>query len=283
MNGLFGKRIKEARLHKKLTQKDLAEILCVTPQAISKWENGVGLPDVAMFPTISEKLDIPLEDLLTDSKEEGGGKKVAVKPLKRKGNFKIVAYIMIGIAVAMSAALALNIYFTGQNAIKSEILTAAKISGRENNFKLEFTRNDGSKGVYIRKYFFDGRLLFYYSYGEDTLYKYGDTVYDADGNFVTDKSEVFSMFDLDFISSSDSLSRLKNGDYGYDFSVGFNTEKEFLKVVSGESVTSASAHLRTDDGLFRFAEITSGDKTCSVKFSYGFEIDLRFPEFIIFA
>ena len=41
MNYITGTVIKELREKKKLTQKELAEILCVSEKTISKWENGV--------------------------------------------------------------------------------------------------------------------------------------------------------------------------------------------------------------------------------------------------
>ena len=43
----IGKFIAELRKEKKLTQKDLADKLGVTDKAISKWENGRGMPDVS--------------------------------------------------------------------------------------------------------------------------------------------------------------------------------------------------------------------------------------------
>ena len=39
----IGNQIKSLRLAKGVTQEQLAEALRVTPQAVSKWENGVSL------------------------------------------------------------------------------------------------------------------------------------------------------------------------------------------------------------------------------------------------
>lgn len=41
MNYITGTVIRELREKKKLTQKELAEILCVSEKTISKWETGV--------------------------------------------------------------------------------------------------------------------------------------------------------------------------------------------------------------------------------------------------
>ena len=52
--------------------KILPVMLGITPQAISKWENGVGYPDVTLFPDIARSLDVSLEMLfgtqVTDTK-----------------------------------------------------------------------------------------------------------------------------------------------------------------------------------------------------------------------
>ncbi|MBQ9647680.1 MAG: helix-turn-helix transcriptional regulator [Oscillospiraceae bacterium] len=54
----FGQFISEERAAKGLTQKELAERLGVTDKAISKWERGVCLPDVAKFDDIAAALDL---------------------------------------------------------------------------------------------------------------------------------------------------------------------------------------------------------------------------------
>ncbi len=42
------------------TQTALAEKLGIAPQSISKWECGVGYPDVTLFPVIAELFDVPI-------------------------------------------------------------------------------------------------------------------------------------------------------------------------------------------------------------------------------
>ena len=56
----IGNFIKEQRKFKKLTQAEFAEKLGVTNRAVSKWENGICLPDISLFETICNVLEITL-------------------------------------------------------------------------------------------------------------------------------------------------------------------------------------------------------------------------------
>jgi transcriptional regulator with XRE-family HTH domain len=56
----FGQRIKAARDSKGWKQKELAAAVHVEPVTVSRWENGVHLPELATLQVIAEKLDKPL-------------------------------------------------------------------------------------------------------------------------------------------------------------------------------------------------------------------------------
>ena len=53
----FGHKIAGLRNEKKMTQTELAEVLGVSTQAVSKWETGGGFPDVQTVPDIARALD----------------------------------------------------------------------------------------------------------------------------------------------------------------------------------------------------------------------------------
>lgn len=60
----FSERFVQARQDKRLTQKQLAERLGVTSQAISKWETGSSLPDLEMINEIAILLDCSIDYLV---------------------------------------------------------------------------------------------------------------------------------------------------------------------------------------------------------------------------
>ena len=67
MENNIGRQIRIHRLHCSMTQEKLAELLCVTPQAVSKWENGVSYPDITLLPELSAALGIKIDELFETS------------------------------------------------------------------------------------------------------------------------------------------------------------------------------------------------------------------------
>ncbi|MGN0579748.1 MAG: helix-turn-helix domain-containing protein [Ruminococcus sp.] len=57
--------IKTLREKKKMTQAQLADILCVSDKTISKWETAKGLPDITMLEDLAGALGISVTELLT--------------------------------------------------------------------------------------------------------------------------------------------------------------------------------------------------------------------------
>ncbi len=64
MDETLGKRIAGNRKRLELTQERLAEQLGVTAQAVSKWENDLSCPDIAMLPKLAEIFGITTDELL---------------------------------------------------------------------------------------------------------------------------------------------------------------------------------------------------------------------------
>lgn len=60
----IGENLKKQRKLKELTQEQLADILGVSFQAVSKWERGEVYPDIELLPTIAEYFGITTDELM---------------------------------------------------------------------------------------------------------------------------------------------------------------------------------------------------------------------------
>lgn len=63
-NEKTGRLIRELRTQKGLTQAQLAGLINVSDKAVSKWERGLGCPDVSLLSTLSEMLEVNIDRLL---------------------------------------------------------------------------------------------------------------------------------------------------------------------------------------------------------------------------
>ena len=60
----FAENLKQLRKDRQLSQEELAEILDVSRQAVSKWEQGIGYPEVEKLLLLSSKLNVSLDSLM---------------------------------------------------------------------------------------------------------------------------------------------------------------------------------------------------------------------------
>lgn len=67
-NQKFGKFILSLRKEKGWTQLELAEKLNVTDKAISKWERGIGFPDIKMIEPIAEVFGVSILEIMRSEK-----------------------------------------------------------------------------------------------------------------------------------------------------------------------------------------------------------------------
>ena len=74
----FGNRLKDLRMKYGLTQEEVADKICVTKQAVSKWENGLSLPDVAALSSLAELYNTTVDYLLTGEEKVRVEKEVEI-------------------------------------------------------------------------------------------------------------------------------------------------------------------------------------------------------------
>ena len=123
-NEKVGKFIENLRKEKGLSQQDLAEKLSVSNQAVSKWESGKNLPDIAIQKQICEACNITLEEL--HAGERDIAKRKNTKKLKKENKiFLIIILFLIPIMTFFIVYFALNfralkVYYSNSNITNEE-------------------------------------------------------------------------------------------------------------------------------------------------------------------
>lgn len=97
----IGKFIKKIRQDNQLTQKELADKLGVTYQAVSKWENGKNIPDIATLKLISNEFHVDIDEILEGKTKEG----------KRNNNHKILLIVLFVLfVISLSTIFIISIF-----------------------------------------------------------------------------------------------------------------------------------------------------------------------------
>ncbi len=154
----ISKVIKNIRKSKGLTQSQFAEKYNVTYQAVSKWENGKSMPDIAILKEICQENNINLNDLL-----EG-------KNIKRKNKI-----LLIGAIAAFLLIILVSLILFGRNKNDFEFKT---LSTSCDDFRLygSIAYNDNKTSIYISN-------ITYCGGNDESKYKSIEcTLYEIDNN-----------------------------------------------------------------------------------------------------
>lgn len=117
----IGNFICELRNKKGLTQEELAKKINVTNKAISRWERGVGLPDISLLEPLSNALDVTILELL-NGKHLNGNDEVQkndvnimlnVLSKKNKKNYRLFIFLTVLMILILTLAI-LNFAFNFQ-------------------------------------------------------------------------------------------------------------------------------------------------------------------------
>lgn len=87
----LGERIAQLRKEKGLKQDELAEMLGITPQAVSKWENDQTCPDISLLPKLAEILGVMVDELLSGKTEAV----VKVVPIEERKDIKDMLFRIV--------------------------------------------------------------------------------------------------------------------------------------------------------------------------------------------
>ncbi|MGL5328907.1 MAG: helix-turn-helix domain-containing protein [Peptostreptococcaceae bacterium] len=65
----FGEKLKTLRIKNELSQEQLAERMNVSRQAVTKWENNNGMPDIENLKQIANIFDVTIDSLVYEEEE----------------------------------------------------------------------------------------------------------------------------------------------------------------------------------------------------------------------
>lgn len=91
----FGKKLQELRKSENLSQEELAEIVGVTRQTISKWELGETVPDIKQAKILSRRLKVSMDELSNNEIENIMIEKVCNTDKKTSIILKIVKIFFV--------------------------------------------------------------------------------------------------------------------------------------------------------------------------------------------
>lgn len=136
MNSItFGQFIAQTRKEKNMTQADLAQIIGVTDKAVSRWERGIGFPDINSLEPLANALDITLLELMrserSDSQEkkdhlsEGEATEIMANAVKIARENQFQDRFSIYLAAVITIVTAVLVYLSGHANIGASLLTGA--------------------------------------------------------------------------------------------------------------------------------------------------------------
>lgn len=146
--------IREKRMEKNLSQKDLADHLGVSASAVSKWEKGKSLPDVTLLGPLARLLEVSLEELLNFEKELSAEREMEYLEETRqkllKESFEAVLTWVQGIILTYPSSYTLILWMTSLLESHSVMAAEGIAQETENLFESWYLRvlqrgNEGEK------------------------------------------------------------------------------------------------------------------------------------------
>ena len=105
----FGSFIKSKRIEKNYSQKDLAELLFVSSDAVSKWERGISYPDISLITDICRVLDITEHEFITAANDPAVRKEKSEARLFRRIRKGWILVPTIGYGIALLVCFIVNL------------------------------------------------------------------------------------------------------------------------------------------------------------------------------
>lgn len=192
-----GRFLSQCRREKNMTQAQLAELLGVSNRSVSRWENGITLPDVSLFVPLCRTLGMTLDEFFAGERQGSATEELSVSARHMEGYTRYlsrrthrrtaVLALFLTLALLLTAALAVlcanRSFFTGR--YESEFLPGVtipvpqhclyQITGGvgEYHVKLKTLRQTDSLDIFIDQYlatlepYSDGSEIHWYDPAQD--------------------------------------------------------------------------------------------------------------------
>ncbi|MBE6157991.1 MAG: helix-turn-helix transcriptional regulator [Firmicutes bacterium] len=213
----IGKFIYELRKNNGLTQKEFADKLSVTAQAVSKWENGRGIPDIELIKEISKIFNVEIESIL------------AGENIKKQKNNKLkIILLIVGILFVISLII---VYFLSSNKF---IFSSLESSSNDWKVKGVAAYSKDKKSIYISdiEYLNKNNIKDKYNVVECILYENNNEIdkkisqcgkidksKDYDSNNAKELSELLKDIEFNIDNYKSSCRNLKNSSLYIDINV----------------------------------------------------------------
>lgn len=183
----IGKKISKLRKEHGKTQKELAELLNVTDKAVSRWESGLGNPEIELIPKIAKVFDVSTDYLLGNLNNQPDSSKTKEKIIKDKNKRNIVL-LSVAVGICLIAFIVfLSLFLVGIIKYNIAYADAAKqapvgvfFDMSEGNIKtIEFAAQQGKTLTLEDADFIQWKtalLGLYDQYGNIFIYKMGSKI-----------------------------------------------------------------------------------------------------------
>lgn len=232
----IGKFIKENRLKNNLSQKELADKLSVTAQAISKWENGRGIPDIELLKKLSIEFNVNIDELIE-------GKKIT-------NNKKIYIYVTLIIFFIIIVAIVILL------SINKQTFNFSPLASDNDSFTIKgiVAYNNDKKSIYISNIDYSENLN-----NEKEYVVMECILYESEGNTekkISQCGDITNQDHYDSKSASTLSELLKNVEFNiddYSCSCKSKCDNLFLRINA----------LNVDDKVISYNIPLQVDSTCS--------------------
>ena len=211
---MLGENLKALRKQRGMSQEVMAQQLNVVRQTVSKWEQGLSVPDAQMLTRIAELFEVPVSSLLGEKIEEKAdmaenaaqlavlNEQLAAKTKRSKRIFKILLAVFAGIILVYALLIACNM-----------VLPAKRITGAGDENRTVTTldcRLDGQRYIYSIVYEEDGSVIAVDKAADSDAQELSDDP--ADSEEYTDAKELIAGIDSYFEKRGGSVRRTDKTD-----------------------------------------------------------------------